>query len=146
MAENFRFITKADEKEIIEAIETAESQNSGEIRVHLEPYCKDELHTRAQEVFYKLNMQQTKRRNGVLIYLAVNDRKFYILGDKGIHEKVPEDFWESTKDVMQSHFKKGQFKEGLIEGILLAGRQLKEHFPHTEDDTNELSDEISRGA
>src|SRR5699024_9151640 len=109
-------------------------------------YCKDELHTRAQEVFYKLNMQQTKRRNGVLIYLAVNDRKFYILGDKGIHEKVPEDFWESTKDVMQSHFKKGQFKEGLIEGILLAGRQLKKHFPHTEDDTNELSDEISRGA
>lgn len=145
MAKKYKFITEDDEKEIIAAIAKAESQNSGEIRVHIEPLCKGELHNRAQEVFYQLEMQDTRGRNGVLIYLAVHDRQFYILGDQGIHEKVPDDFWESTKDVMQARFKKGKFKKGLIEGILMAGQQLKKHFPHTEDDTNELSDEISRG-
>lgn len=146
MSEKKQFISKEDENEIIKAIQTAETNTSGEIRVHLEPHCEEvELDERAKIVFQKLKMQETELRNGVLIYLAVNDQKFYILGDEGIHKKVPDNFWESTKDIMQKHFKSGEFKEGLVEGILMAGEQLKKHFPHKDDDINELSDEISRG-
>lgn len=142
---NQKFINKAGEDQIITAIQTAESNTSGEIRVHIEPDCKGELDDRAMAVFQQLEMHKTKLHNGVLFYLAVNDRQFFILGDEGIHQKVPDDFWESTKDLMQEHFKNGEFVQGLSEGILMAGEQLKKHFPHTTDDTNELSDEISRG-
>lgn len=145
MAEKQKFINKAEEEEIIEAIQTAENNSSGEIRVHIEPKCEGDLLERTKSIFQKLKMHETALRNGVLIYLAVNDHKFYILGDEGIHKKVPDDFWESTKDVMQTHFKKNEFVQGLVKGILRAGEQLKTHFPHADDDINELSDEISRG-
>lgn len=140
-----KFITQSEEQEIILAIQTAEKNTSGEIRVHIEANCPTQLEKRVKEVFFKLNMQKTALRNGVLIYLAANDRQFYIFGDKGIHQKVTLDFWESTKDLMQAHFKKGEFVEGLVEGILKVGEKLKAHFPYKDDDINELSDEISRG-
>ena len=97
------------------------------------------------EVFHQLKMDNTKEENGVLIYVATEDRNFVIYGDKGINDKVEDDFWESTKDVILNHFKKGDFKQGLVDGILMAGEQLKRHFPWQEDDENELSDQISRG-
>ena len=90
-------------------------------------------------------MEKTKERNGVIIYVAVKSKHFAIYGDKGIHDIVGNDFWNSTKDVMANHFKNGNFKQGLIDGILKAGEQLKSHFPHQDDDTNELSNEISKG-
>ena len=90
-------------------------------------------------------MQKTELRNGVLIYLAVEDRKLAILGDAGINLKVPKDFWDSTRDLMVSNFKEGRYTEGLSEGIKLAGNQLKEHYPYQSDDVNELSDDISFG-
>lgn len=140
-----RFISKKDEEEIVEAIRTAEKRTSGEIRVHLEPSSgKKDIFERAMEVFHMLKMDNTKQDNGVLIYVAVEDRNFVIYGDKGINDVVPDDFWESTKDLIVSHFKKGEFKEGLVNGILKAGEQLQKHFPWDEDDTNELSDEISK--
>lgn len=145
MANKQPLLTKTEEDEVIEAIQTAESNTSGEIRVHIEPHCKGKLHKQAKKIFRKLKMQKTRLHNGVLIYIAALDQQFYILGDKGIHNKVPENFWRGTKDTMQNHFKNGEFKKGLIKGILSAGEQLKHHFPHTKDDTNELSDEISRG-
>lgn len=144
MTKQIEFISKDDEQEIVEAIRDAEKNTSGEIRVHIERTCELDLKDRAKKVFQKLKMHHTKLENGVLIYLAVEDRKFYVLGDRGINQKVPDDFWESTKELMLSHFKKEEFKQGLIEGILKAGQQLKSHFPHQSDDINELSDEISR--
>ena len=81
----------------------------------------------------------------MLIYVAVNDKKFVIYGDKGINEVITKDFWNSTKDVMQNHFKKGDFKQGIVDGVLKAGKELKVHFPYQTDDTNELSNEISKG-
>ncbi len=145
MASKKEFISKAGEEEIIKAIQTAEKNTSGEIRVHLEPQCEENIFEHAKKIFEQLKMHETELRNGVLIYLAVNDHKFYILGDKGIHEKVSDNFWGSTRDVMQKHFKNGDFVKGLTEGIILAGEQLKKYFPHANDDVNELSDEISRG-
>lgn len=144
MTKQIEFITKGDEQEIVEAIREAEKNTSGEIRVHIERTCELDLKDRAKAIFKKLKMHNTKLENGVLIYLAVEDRKFYVLGDRGINQKVPDDFWESTKELMLSYFKKGEFKQGLIKGILKAGQQLKAHFPHQSDDINELSDEISR--
>lgn len=145
MAKEADFITKKDEEEIVDAIRKAEKQTSGEIRVHLEPTSGEtDIFERAMEVFHLLKMDNTKQDNGVLIYVAVEDRNFVIYGDKGINDVVPDDFWESTKDLIISHFKKGEFKEGLVNGILKAGEQLQKHFPWDEDNTNELSDQISK--
>lgn len=132
--------------EIVAAIKAAETQTSGEIQVHIESTCKGAVLDRAAKVFETLKMYQTKDRNGVLVYLAIEDHKFAILGDAGINSVVPADFWESTKDLMANHFRQGKFTEGLIEGIHHAGDQLKTHFPYDhQDDQNELSNEVSFG-
>ncbi|WP_276388248.1 TPM domain-containing protein [Eudoraea chungangensis] len=139
------FLTAEEEKEIINSILKAERKTSGEIRVHIEPTTSLNHFKRAEEVFALLKMENTRDRNGVLIYVAVRDRKFVIIGDKGINEVVPEGFWDSTKEIIQHEFKKGEYKKGIIEGVLRAGRELKGHFPWKPDDTNELSNEISKG-
>jgi len=141
-----RFLTEKEEKEIVDAIRSAEKATSGEIRVHIEKsHGNKDIFERAMEVFHALKMDNTKQDNGVLIYVAVEDRNFVIYGDKGINAVVPVDFWESTKDTIVTHFKNGNFKQGLIDGILKAGDQLQKHFPWDENDVNELPDTISKG-
>lgn len=139
------FLTASQEQEIIDAIREAEKNTSGEIRIHIE--CNSELDAfeRAMEVFHYLKMDNTKLQNGVLIYVAVEAKTFVIYGDKGINNVVPKDFWDSTKNLMQTHFKAGQFKQGLIEGVLKAGQQLEKHFPWDHSDLNELTNKISKG-
>lgn len=139
------FFTKEQKAAIIEAIGQAEQNTSGEIRVHIDKSCKGDTLDQAAYIFKKLNMHKTEQRNGVLIYLALDDRKFAIIGDAGINSKVPADFWDKIKDEMLSHFKVGEFSEGLITGIHKAGEKLKAFFPLRIDDKNELSDEISFG-
>ncbi len=139
------FLTHEDENEIVEAIRLAEKNTSGEIRVHIERTTSKVPFDRALEVFYELKMNETQLQNGVLIYLAVTDKQFVICGDKGINEVVATDFWDSTKEIMAAQFKQGNFKQGLIDGITKAGEQLKTYFPWQIDDTNELSNEISKG-
>lgn len=139
------FLTQEEEQEIIESIRIAEKNTSGEIRVHIEATIDKDHSERALEVFHLLKMNNTKDENAVLIYVAVNDKKFVIYGDKGINEVVPKDFWDTTKDIMQNHFKKGNFKQGVVDGVLKAGEELKAHFPWQIDDENELSNEISKG-
>ncbi len=138
-----QFFTAAEEQEIITAIKQAEKQTSGEIRVHIESDCKGEVKTRVTQLFRSLGMEKTEYRNAVLFYMAVNNNQFYILGDKGIYQAVPKGFWEDTKELMMESFQKNQFKQGLIDGILKAGTQLKKYFPYHENDRNELPDEIS---
>ena len=139
------FLTAEEEQEIIAAIREAERNTSGEIRIHIEGSTKLDPFERAMELFHNLKMDNTKLQNAVLIYLAVQDKTFVIYGDKGINDVVPDRFWESTKDIMQSHFKKGEFKQGLIDGVLMAGDQLSKHFPWIHTDINELPDDISKG-
>ncbi|GAA0871405.1 TPM domain-containing protein [Gangjinia marincola] len=146
MADLEAFLTQAEEQEIIEAIRLAEKNTSGEIRVHLEHSHKTTpLERRALEVFHLLKMDNTALKNGVLIYVAVDDRDFIIYGDKGIHAKVGQGFWDSTRDTIQDHFKKGKFKQGLVAGVLEAGKALSIYFPWQQGDINELPDEISKG-
>jgi uncharacterized membrane protein len=146
MSENTPFLSKTEEQEIIEAIVIAEKNTSGEIRVHIEENCTIPSMERAKEVFHFLNMDATKLKNGVLFYICTKTKSFAILGDRGINDLVAPDFWNSTKDVVIEKFKNGQYKDGLIKGIIEAGKQLKKYFPYNnETDTNELSNEISRG-
>lgn len=140
------FLTRDEEQEIVEAIRTAELNTSGEIRVHIERSTKLDALDRAMEVFHELKMDNTKRQNAVLIYIAVDDRTFVIYGDKGINDKVQNNFWDSTKDVMQKQFKAGNFKQGIVDGVLKSGQQLKKHFPYRDDDINEQPNEISIGS
>ena len=140
-----KIFTEEEKKQIVDAIKQAEKNTSGEIRVHIEKKCKEDVLDHAAFMFDELEMQKTELRNGVLIYLAVEDRKLAILGDAGINMKVPKGFWDETKDVMINHFKNGEYAKGLSEGIIKAGKQLKEHYPYEKDDTNELSDDISFG-
>ena len=137
------FLTAEEESQVIDAIRTAEKNTSGEIRVHLEAHSEIDAFDRAAEVFDFLHMNNTKNSNGVLIYVAVEDRTLVILGDTGINDVVPPHFWESTKDAIINGFKNGDIKQGLIDGILMAGEQLKAHFPYQKGDKNELPDSIS---
>jgi uncharacterized membrane protein len=138
-----KFFTKEEEIQILEAIKNAEKNTSGEIRVHIDFNTYSDTMKRAREIFVKLNMRKTKLKNGVLFYLSINDKKFAIIGDNEINKKVPDDFWESTKNIVIEHFKKGEFVTGIDEGIKKAGEQLSIFFPYQKDDINELPDSIS---
>lgn len=138
--------SETEQKSVLQAIRTAEMATSGEIRVHIEQTCSESaVVERAKKVFTELGMHQTELKNGVLFYFAVKDRKFAVLGDQGINERVPSDFWNHIRDLMRIHFVKEEFAQGLCKGIEQAGQQLKTYFPRQENDTNELSDDISFG-
>jgi uncharacterized membrane protein len=139
------FFTKEEKELIKSAVGEAETNTSGEIRVHIENHCREDVMDRAAWWFAKLKMHKTELRNGVLFYLAVKDHKFAILGDAGINAVTGYDFWDRIKEVMEEEFREQNFAEALHKGILMAGEQLKEHFPYQSDDVNELSDEISFG-
>jgi len=139
------FFSAKQQNRIVDAIRLAETNTSGQIRVHVEPLCKGETYARAKEVFEQLGMHATGLKNGVLFYLAYEDKKFAVIGDKGIHEKVTDAFWDEEKIVLETHFKQNLFTEGLCLAIEMAGEKLKMYFPHQSDDTNELTNDISFG-
>lgn len=143
MAKNF--FSETEQQQIVEAIKQAELNTSGEIRVHIEPTCDGDAYERATRVFESLGMHATELKNGVLFYVAYDSHKFAILGDKGIHEKVSQQFWDEEKELLLVHFKQDRYAEGLCKAISDAGKKLKEYFPYTDNDTNELSNDISYG-
>lgn len=139
------FFSPDEEKQILEAIRQAELKTSGEIKLHVEKTCDSDPYARAQNVFFALRLQETAARNAVLIYWAQESRKIAILGDQGIHSKVPSNFWQSTKNQMISHFREGNYIQALVTGILEAGNQLKTYFPYHDQDQNEIPNDISFG-
>lgn len=138
-----KFFNEKEEAAIIKSIQEAEQNTSGEIRVHLHEAIDKSLMQDAKTAFRKMGMQKTLARNGVLIFLVPAEKKFAILGDKGINEVVPDDFWEGVKDKMQHFFRRGLFAEGVCAGIEQVGAQLGVYFPYQSNDKNELSNEIS---
>ncbi|MCB0570002.1 MAG: TPM domain-containing protein [Phaeodactylibacter sp.] len=137
------FFTPEEEERIIRAIREAEHNTSGEIRVHLEANCKRPAMREAVRTFRRLGMHKTKERNAVLIFIAPERREFAIIGDQGINEKVPDNFWQEERDLMQEHFRSEAFAEGICQAIRKAGEKLRDFFPYQQDDTNELPDDIS---
>ncbi len=140
------FFTEEEQKNIVAAIKEAEKNTSGEIKVHITTTSQwEDVVKQAAAVFDKLDLEKTKQRNGVLIYIAKDDRQFAIWADKGINDVVPIGYWESTIDLMRSYMKVGQYAEGVIKGIHMVGTKLKKYFPYEKDDVNEIPDEISFG-
>lgn len=137
--------SEAQQEQIVHAIQMAEARTSGEIRLAVEPHCHTEPLDRALVYFERLGMDKTAQHNGVLIYMATEDHQFAIIGDKGIHDRVPPDFWEETKARMLQHFKREDLVGGIIEGITHAGEQLQRFFPRDDDDVNELPNDIAFG-
>lgn len=139
------FLSDSDELEIVKAIERAELNTTGEIRIHLENQTSLEPFTRATQIFQELNMANTQNRNAVLFYICAQPRAFVILGDQGIDQLVKtENFWDSTKKIVLDQFKEGNYKQGLIDGVTKAGSKLQELFPTNQNNTNEISNEISK--
>lgn len=130
----------------MQAIREAERMSSGEIRVYVESRCQymDAL-DRAKEIFGRLQMHQTKQRNGVLLYLALKDRQFAILGDEGIHRKVGNHFWEAERAVLKKAFRAGAFAEGIAQCVRSVGNSLQQYFPYQDDDEDELPDDLVFG-
>jgi uncharacterized membrane protein len=137
--------TEAELQKIRDAIALAELRTSGEIRVHIDKKCFGNPVKKAIRVFNSLGMHRTKQRNAVLIYVATQDHKLAIIGDQGINAHVPDHFWDDEREFMISHFKQGNFVEGLTGGILKVGEQMKSAFPFEKDDVNELDNEITIG-
>jgi uncharacterized membrane protein len=139
------FFSNDQQKAITNAIVEAELNTSGEIRVHIESYCKGDPMKRALSLFHSLEMHKTQHHNGVLFYIALKSHKLAIIGDKAIHHHVKQSFWDEQSANMQALFAQNLYTEALVASILATGVKLKEHFPHEETDINELSDEISFG-
>lgn len=144
-----RFFTRDEQKRIVAAIEAAEQDTSGEIRFHVErdvppgEPANGDAYLRARELFARLGMHRTARRNGVLVYLATRSRRFAIVGDEQLHRLVGDGFWQDVVDLMAEHFQRDDFAGGTCGAIARIGEKLGRHFPHLPDDVNELSDEIS---
>jgi uncharacterized membrane protein len=143
MSNAITILNREEDQRVVEAIRQAERNTSGEIKVHIENRCKGNVEQRSLFIFDKLKLNETQRRNGVLIYLAIKDHKFAILGDKGINDVVEDGFWNDVKDLMLNQFKEGHFAEGLEQGIMRCGEKLKAYFPYQSDDINEIPDDIS---
>lgn len=139
------FFSETEQQQIVEAIKQAELNTSGEIRVHIEPTCDGDAYDRAKVVFESLGMHATELKNAVLFYVAYESKKFAILGDSGIHEKVTQTFWDTEKELLLTHFKEDKYAMGLCKAIADAGEKLKQHFPYASNDTNELTNDISFG-
>ncbi|MHB1921839.1 MAG: TPM domain-containing protein [Chitinophagaceae bacterium] len=140
------FFNQEQQNRIVEAIREAELLTSGEIRLFVESKCRfvDPLH-RSMEVFASLNMQKTRHRNAVILYVALRDKQFAIYGDEGIHQKVGDDYWSTQAHHLKQHFKEGKVVEGICQCIREIGASLQKHFPHESDGTNELPDNIVFG-
>ena len=134
--------TKKEQELIANAIAAAEKATSGEIRIAVDKLCHGSAFERATQYFAELGMDKTAQHNGVLIYLAHEDHKFAIIGDRGIDTVVPDDFWETTQVAMKAHFLSGNIAEGIIAGISLAGEKLALFFPYQNGDVNELPNDI----
>jgi uncharacterized membrane protein len=136
------FFSKFDSDRIVAAIASAERKSSAEVRVHVTRQIPKNLEERALRRFHLLGMTKTAERNGVLFYIAPRARQFRILGDEGIHEKCGEEFWKEVAGAMEERFRRGEFTEGLVQGIERVGEILATHFPWREDDRDELPNRI----
>ncbi len=135
-----KLFNRTEEAQIMTAIRAVERECSGEVRVYVETKSSIPTHERTLQVFKKLKMNRTRERNGVLIYVALGDRKFAVFGDEGIHEKMGSAFWESEAATLKKHFEKGEIIEGICAAIGEIGEVLKRYFPEKRTDDNQLPD------
>ena len=138
-----QFLSEADLDAVAEAVAAAERTTSAEIRVHLDHRCPGEAMPHAVAVFERLGMHATEERSGVLIYVAVGDRKLAVIGDRGIHERVGDGYWLQVVDALLGHLRASRPRDGLVQAVRDVGAALRSHFPRRGDDRNELADDVS---
>jgi uncharacterized membrane protein len=138
------FLDQETRSRIVRAIEEAERRTSGEIRVHVQKKSKGDVFREAAGVFSRLRMHRTRHRNAVLIFVAPESRSFAILGDRGIHDRVGNGFWDETRDTLASYFSKGKFADGIEAAVLSVGEKLSLYFPAESGDRNELSNRVTQ--
>jgi len=141
------FFTPEEKQLIVDAIRSAEHMTSGEVRVFVESKCPymDAI-DRASQLFFKLEMERTEDRNGVLIYVATKDRQLAVFGDEGIHQKVGNEYWNSEVQKMIRAFNNENYAQGIQQVVADVGQSLTKHFPYNNDtDKNELPDDIVFG-
>jgi uncharacterized membrane protein len=137
------FLAQLDQERIVEAIVTAEGMTSGEIRVHIQPKAHGDIRAVAERTFERLGMTKTDLRNGVMLFIACEEQRFTILGDRGINDKVPAGFWDEIAAKLTIRFKAGEFTNGIVDAIHSAGEELRHYFPRAEGDVNELTNDIN---
>lgn len=140
-----RWLAPEDERRVLAAIREAERMSSGEIRVHVDARCKGDPLEEARRWFAALGTSATAERNGVLLYFAVEDRKFAVAGDVGIHAAVGDEFWQALRDRLAERLREGRAGDGVVEAVLEIGRALAASFPRGAGDRNELPDDVSWG-
>jgi uncharacterized membrane protein len=140
------FLSKLEHDRIVQAIREAESKTSGEIRVFVQRgKLKSDPLVAAQEKFHQVRMHKTRERNAVLIFVAPRAHKFAVVGDKAIHEKCGDEFWQHIVEGMQKHFQNENFSDALVDAIKEIGKVLAAHFPKTPGNANELPDQVMEG-
>ena len=140
------FLSQLDDDRIVRAIKEAEAKTSGEIRIYIQRGELDgDAFDHAQRKFRQLGMEQTRERNGVLIFVAPRARKFAVIGDEGVHRQCGDEFWQSLVNKMREHFECEEFTDALVEAVESTGQLLARHFPKSSDRGNELSDSIVEG-
>ena len=137
------FLSEEDLGAIARAVAQAEAQTSAEVRVHLDHACEGDVLQQAIRIFERLGMHRTAARNGVLIYISVTDHKLAVIGDKGIHERVGQAYWQELVAAVRERMRRQQSRDGLIHALAQVGMALGRHFPRQADDKNELSDDVS---
>lgn len=140
-----RFLTPEERDRVRAAIAEAERATSGELRVHLEDRCEEDVLDHAAFIFDELGMHRTAARNGVLIYVSVGDHRLAVIDNAGINAVVPSNFWNDVLGLLRLHFAAGRQAEGLCQAAHMVGEKLRAHFPRRTDDRNELPDDISIG-
>lgn len=138
-----KFLSDDDCALIVNAIHAAEHRTSGEIRIHIDTKCPGDPKLKALKSFHKLGMKNTAARNGVLIYVSPSDRKLAVIGDRGINNVVPAGFWKDVCSVLVDAFASENYVSGLCSAVSIVGEKLNEFFPYTDEDVNELPDDIS---
>jgi uncharacterized membrane protein len=142
---------RGDLDAIVAAVRAAERRTAAEIRVHIERRVvqgrrpPQDAMARARDVFAALRMHETTLRAGVLLYLAVEDHQFAIVGDEGIHARVGTAYWEGIRDRMVGRLRSGPARDAVIQAVAELGVVLAREFPRRPDDVDELPDDISLG-
>ena len=138
-----KFLDEKEMQRVTDTIKEAESRTSAEIKLVLARHCWTDIKNKAEHVFKKFGLDKTEQHNAVLVLLITTNREFLIYGGRGIHEKVGQNFWDDTRDLMISKFKVDEFGDGICRGIELIGEKLARYFPCREDDKNEISNEVA---
>ncbi|MGZ8940702.1 MAG: TPM domain-containing protein [Limisphaerales bacterium] len=142
--ETKQFLHALDDQQIAEAITAAEKLTSGEIRVFVSEQSVDEPVLEAEKQFARLGMTKTAQRNGVLIYFAPKSQKYAVVGDKGVHQKCGQKFWEHITEEMTPLLKAGKFTEAVVLAVKDIGAALAKEFPPVPGDRNELPNRVAR--